>query len=366
MDLLTILFLVFTVILFISLVVLFLAAGQEPMPPQNLIDFPVSVIIAAHNAGKNLKQLIENLYRQHYSNFEVIIVDDRSDEKNRNLLEEVKSEFPSLRSIRIEETPPNIDAKKYALSLGIKAAKYDIILLTDSDCLPSSPTWISGMASGFDDNTQIILGFSDYRRYPGLLNYFIRFETIFTAIQYMGSALLGNPYMGVGRNIAYKKAFFLKEKGFSGFQKVVGGDDDLFVNKRASRRNTAVVMGKDFTTISEPKSSIRDYLRQKVRHLSAGRQYKLKDKIILGLFNSGYLGSLLVTLLLMIRTPALIWLASFLLVRWILMMIVIGRWSKLLGYSFRTIGVPLLDILYLFYYIFTGTKALFTKKVKWT
>lgn len=336
------------------------------MPSHNLIDFPVSIVIAARNPGESLRILIENLYRQHYATFEVILVDDRSDDETRNQLGKIKEEYPALKIVRIEETPSNIDAKKYALTLGIRVAKYDIILLTDADCVPSSPTWISGMASGFTDETEIVIGFSDYEQKPGLLNYFIRFETILTAIQYLGSALLGNPYMGVGRNIAYKKDFFMKEKGFREFQAVVGGDDDLFVNKRATRKNTCVVMGKDFTTISRPKTTLKEFLRQKIRHLSAGKQYRLKDKIILGLFNSAYLGSLLVTLILIIRTPALMWLASFLLVRWVLMMIVIGRWGKLLGYTFRTIGIPLLDILYLIYYIFTGTKALFTKKIKWT
>src|SRR5690606_33778770 len=121
--------------------------------------------------------------------------------------------------------------KKYGLTLGIKAASHEWILLTDADCRPNSRRWIRSMSRYFDEDTQFVLGFSPYRATAGLLNLFIRFETMLTAIQYFSFGWLGNPYMGVGRNLAYRKSKFLEEKGFNNFLHVTGGDDDLFVNQ---------------------------------------------------------------------------------------------------------------------------------------
>jgi len=129
----TILFLVLTVIFFSFLILLFLAPGQEGFPADSLIDYPVSVVIAAKNAKNNLAKLLEALNRQHYSNYEVIVVDDQSNDGTHEFLELQKKEYAWLRTIRIESTPENIDAKKYAVTLGIKSARHDIILLTDSD-----------------------------------------------------------------------------------------------------------------------------------------------------------------------------------------------------------------------------------------
>src|SRR5690606_12086614 len=105
--------------------------------------------------------------------------------------------------------------KKYAITLGIKAAKYDWILLTDADCRPNTNQWINAISSRFVGDKDFVLAYSAYEQRAGFLNLFIRFETLFTAIQYIAYALAGNPYMGVGRNLAYRKAVFLENKGFN-------------------------------------------------------------------------------------------------------------------------------------------------------
>ena len=366
MGISALLFLSFTLVSYVFLIIFFIAAGQESIHETSLIEYPVSVVIPARNAESRIEKLLLALNHQHYSEFEVILVDDRSTDRTPLLLEKMKKNYSWLKTVRIDQTPENVDPKKYALTIGIQKARHDLILFTDSDCLPVSKGWIAGMANAFNESTEIILGFSNYEKMPGLLNYFIRFETIWTGVQYLTSALMGNPYMGVGRNLAYRKSFFNLKKGFSGIQNITGGDDDLFVNKFATSLNTKVAVGKEVLTLSQPKTRTKDFLHQKLRHLSVGKKYKTKDKFLLGIFNISFLGSLIITMVLIANSSVLYWLASFLLVRWILMMAVIGRWSKILGSPINIIGVPVLDILYLFYYIFTGTRALFIKKVKWT
>src|SRR5581483_1786901 len=130
--------------------------------------------------------------------------------------------------------------KKFALTMGIKASKNEYLLFTDADCRPASANWITRMAVNFNRSTEIVLGYSPYQSAGGLLNSFIRFETIRTAINYLSAALAGNPYMGIGRNLAYTKTLFFKNKGFASHMHVMSGDDDLFVNENATAGNTTI------------------------------------------------------------------------------------------------------------------------------
>ena len=206
---------------------------------------PVSVIVCAHDEEQNLRDLIPLLLSQNHPDFEIIIVDDRSNDGTFDLLLQETSKDHRLRMVHVNRTPQLFNAKKYALTLGIKAAKYEWLLLTDADCRPDSKNWISSFTKHFSQTTQFVLGFSPYEKRPGILNAFIRFETLMSGIQYLSFASLGIPYMGVGRNLSYRRSKFLAEKGFNNFIKTTGGDDDLFVNQHARKANTAVCIEVD-------------------------------------------------------------------------------------------------------------------------
>jgi hypothetical protein len=179
-----------------------------------------------------------------------------------------------------------IPGKKYPLSIGIKEAKYEVLLLTDADCVPASEDWIEHMQDGYDKGTEIVIGYGAYFKRPGFLNKLIRFETFHAALQYLSYAIAGMPYMGVGRNLSYKKNLFLRNKGFSFTNHLPGGDDDLFINKVATKTNTRVVIHPDSFTLSEPKRSFGDWMRQKNRHFSTAKYYKPKHKFLLGLYTA--------------------------------------------------------------------------------
>ena len=249
----------------------------------------ISIIVAARNELDNLKKLIPLLMKQDHPDYEVIIVIDRSDDGTIQYLNMEESKYPNLKSTQIYNLPENISGKKYAITMGIKAAQYNQVLFTDADCSPNSPSWASSMARGFNKGADIILGFSNYKKRPGLLNYFIRFETLLTGIEYLGAAANRLPYMGVGRNLAYKKDLFMENKGFFGYQKLIGGDDDLFVNKHATSRNTIAVGGAQARTESKPKTSWSSYWKQKTRHLYIGKFYSLKSKFALAIFNISWI-----------------------------------------------------------------------------
>jgi glycosyl transferase family 2 len=296
----------------------------------------------------------------------VIIVDDRSTDGSYEYLLECKSEFPNLKSITVDSLPDHLDAKKYAITLGIKAALYDQILLTDADCKPISNKWISSLANSWNKKTSFVLGFSSYQKAPGLLNYFIRFETILTGIQYIASSALGYPYMGVGRNLSYSKNLFLSNKGFHGFQDLVGGDDDIFVNKYAKVTNSQVVITNESITSSIPKSNLSDFFIQKTRHLAIGKRYSSKSKIILGVFMLSWVLTWGLLPFEILSAQNLVLPGLILLGRYILMGTTFTIFANKSGAKINLLGIMLLDFMFVLYYFVTGIKALLIKRVKWS
>lgn len=337
--------------------------SQSGQPPG------VSVIVCAHDEEQNIRKLVPKLLSQQYKEFEVIVVEDRSNDETYDYLLEETRHRDRLKMVRVQQKPDHINGKKYALTLGIKAARYDWVLLTDADCMPDSPSWISAMAACMSvEGKEIVIGYSPYRAYPTYLNAFIRFESLVTAIQFLGWALQGKPYMGVGRNLAYSKSLFMKKKGFNRHLSVTGGDDDLFVNDHATRTNTAVCLDKEGLVWSEPKKSWKQFLHQKVRHLAAGKFYRFKDRVRVGVFATTWMLSWFLLLPLAIyygQSPEGYGLMAAMFLRELILMICLGRASRMLGDRQSVWKIPLLDFNYAIYYLGTGLVALVTKRVRW-
>ena len=327
---------------------------------------PVSVIVCAHDEEMNLKQLIPLLLKQDYPEFEVIIVEDRSNDQTYDYLLEATRLHSQLKMVQVKFLPEHITGKKFALTLGVKAASHDWVLLTDADCRPAGNQWIRNMASHMSAERQFVVGYSPYLPASGYLNWFIRFESLVTAIQFVGWALLRRPYMGTGRNLAYRKSVFLDNKGFNAHLSITGGDDDLFVNQHAGPSNVDVCFGSDSLVWSVPKKSWRDFLYQKLRHLAVGKRYRAVDKFRLGMFSFTWILSWLLVAPLMIQ-PAFghsyLW-AGFL-AREILLGVLIHRASRTLGDAFESWKTPILDFNYAIYYLGTGLMALVSKRIRW-
>jgi cellulose synthase/poly-beta-1,6-N-acetylglucosamine synthase-like glycosyltransferase len=346
------------------------AKGSEAAPP-------VSIVVCAHDEVENLKELVPQLLAQDYPEFEVIIVNDRSNDNTFDYLREETEHHPRLRMVNVKNTPERVNGKKYGITLGIKAASHEWILLTDADCRPNGTQWIKSMSQYFTDKTQFVLGFSPYAVKPGLLNLFIRFETILTGIQYFAFGWLGNPYMGVGRNLAYRKSLFLEQKGFNNFLHVTGGDDDLFVNLYARGRNTQLQLAGESQVYSVPKTTWRSFYEQKIRHLSVGKRYRFSHRFLLGLFSTTWIFTWLTWI------PLMVWLiAPFsgllslpmpetylilgpFVLRWLLLLFLFRRMRKKASLGFSLWPLPLLDFIFAIYYLSTGLVALTTKKIRW-
>lgn len=245
---------------------------------------PVSVIICARNEDHNLSEFLPFILSQDYPKYEVVIVDDCSWDNTPYVLREFAKKYSHLKVITIKEEEKHPHGKKFALMVGIKGASYNHLLLTDGDCKPVSNQWIKKMIGKFTDGKEIVLGYSKYEKQPGILNKLIRFDAFHIALQYLGFAMAGSPYMGVGRNLAYRKELFFKHKGFASHYHIQSGDDDLFINEAATRENTAVEFSEESHTESRVKKSYKEWIEQKRRHITTWTKYKLSDKVRLGIY----------------------------------------------------------------------------------
>ncbi|MEO5650627.1 MAG: glycosyltransferase [Ginsengibacter sp.] len=246
---------------------------------------PVSVIICSRDEAANLvKNLPGALVQKYSTTHEVIVVNDNSFDESKYILEEFQRTFKQLQLIELKQEARFIPGKKFPLSVGIKTAKYEIVLLTDADCVPASELWMEKMQEGFHDGIEIVLGYGALHKKKGFFNKMIRWETFHTALQYLSYAQSGLAYMGVGRNLSYKKSVFFMHKGFSAHNHVPGGDDDLFINKAATQNNIAIVIDKDAFTLSEPATTWKQWIRQKKRHYSTSKYYKGIHKFLLSLY----------------------------------------------------------------------------------
>jgi len=261
---------------------------------------PISVIICAKNEENNLKILIPNLVKQNYPKFEIVLINDASSDNTLEVIKEFSKTYHNIKIVDVKENEQFWGNKKYALTLGIKAATFENLLFTDADCEPNSVNWITKMTSHFSENKQIILGYGAYKKNNSLINKLLRYETLITAIQYFGYAKVGLPYMGVGRNLAYTKSLFFKAKGFINHIKIKSGDDDLFVNQMANKNNTAICFNSESFTTSIPKTNFKDWINQKRRHISTANYYKPLHKLLLAIFYASQLIFFILSVLLLI------------------------------------------------------------------
>lgn len=255
-----------------------------------LKNISVSVIICAKNEAENLKTFVPLILSQDYSDFEVILINDNSTDDTLNVMEDFRDKHNNVKIVNVKPIEKYWGNKKYALTLGIKAATNDFLLFTDADCKPLSKYWIRDMSSHFSNKKTIVLGYGSYEKIKGsLINKLVRYETFITAIQYLSYAKLGQPYMAVGRNLAYRKELFFEANGFMKHMHVKSGDDDLFVNQVADASNTTICITKDSFTESTPKKSLKEWTLQKRRHISTANHYKLKHKFFLSTFYTSQL-----------------------------------------------------------------------------
>ena len=326
---------------------------------------PVSVIICAKNEYHNLVRFLPQILEQDYPDYEVVVVNDASDDDTFYLLRELSEKYPRLSVVNIAQNLNFFTGKKFPLSIGIRSARHEIVLLTDADCFPAGPNWIESMQSAFTGKTDIVLGYGPYAPQPGLLNLLIRFDTLMVAVSYMSLALAGMPYMGVGRNLAYRKSLFFKAGGFIEHYKVSSGDDDLFINQVSTGSNTRIQTKAEAYTFSKSKQSFSSWFRQKRRHLTTGGLYRTQHKIVLGLFSFTQL--LFFVLLIALAILGVDWmlLTGIFVIRLISQLIIIKKSMIRLNEKHFFLLSPVFEIILMLINLILGISGLFSRKTQW-
>jgi biofilm PGA synthesis N-glycosyltransferase PgaC len=340
-------------------------ASYKPMEEIVPANIPVSVIISARNEAQNLQTYLPFILTQNYPDYEVVVVNDCSYDTSDLVLEEFQLRYKHLKVVTITEHVRFKTGKKFALTLGIKAAKNEHLLFTDADCQPASANWVARMAANFTTPAQIVLGYSPYFKRKSFLNLMVRYETLKSGINYLSAALIGDPYMGIGRNLAYTKTLFFNAKGFASHMHVMAGDDDLFVNQHATAENTIIEIHPEAFMCTPAKTTIGSWYRQKKRHLGVGKYYKAEHrrKLTFDALTGG-LFYLLLTLCLVFNFEPILAISIFIF-RLLWQYIIYNKIFKKLDSGDLLWGLPALDVFYYTYLNVFGLIATFIKTKQW-
>jgi glycosyltransferase involved in cell wall biosynthesis len=327
---------------------------------------PISVIVCAKNEEENVKNFIPLLLEQNYPDFEIVLIDDASSDETLEIFEQFEKENSKIKLVKVANNEAFWGNKKFALTLGIKAAKNEYLLFTDADCYPTSTDWIATMSAQFTQEKTIVLGYGAYEKIKGsFINKIIRFETLLTATQYFGWAKIGKPYMGVGRNLAYKREEFFKTNGFIDHMKIRSGDDDLFINQASNSKNTTISFAKDSFTYSKPKTSFGDWFSQKRRHISTAKNYKSFDRTQLSLFYISQLLFLILPIVLLLFQFQWIVVLSLISFRYLFAWISMGFAASKLKEKDVMYWFPIIEIVLIFTQLNIFITNTFTKPVHW-
>jgi glycosyltransferase involved in cell wall biosynthesis len=328
-----------------------------------VLNTPVSVIICCRNEEENLLNNLQTIAEQDYPNFEIIIVNHMSTDGTADVVRAFQMHYPNIRTINVQRSNHLRQGKKFPLSIGIKAAKNPILVLTDADCKPTSLHWLTNITRNYHNNTEIVLGYGPMTKTKGLLNWFLRFETTYIAVQYFSYALAKIPYMSVGRNFSYTKEIFDKNKGFKAHYSILSGDDDLFLQQAATRKNVSIEIDESTWCYSDAKETWSDWSIQKKRHYTTTPKYTFIKKLLLGIYTLSWFFTLLLFVILLLDIEysgiSIVIFSSILTLKWI----VFARCFNQLHAIKMAILFPFVELVYMMItpFIYFGQ----TKKQKW-
>lgn len=329
-------------------------------------NLPISVIVYAKNEVYHLNKLIPILQQQEYETYELVLINDASNDETLEKMKEYEAKDPRIKVVNVKNNEAFWGNKKYALTLGIKSAKYEQLLFTDADSVPTSKQWIKEMSLLFSDSKSIILGYVKYesKKYS-FFNTLIRYEKLLSTLQYFSFAILKSPYMADGKNLAYKKSEFFKVNGFINHIKINSGHDNLFIKDASTSTNTTIVFDPKSHIICEGPKTLKKWSNQKQNHTKTTSQYKLKHKLLLSVFNSSkFLFLLLIPLMLLFKS--ILYTSAIVLIYFTLNYLVIGYSAKKLKETRLIYFLPFLELfLVLFQFAIFMTNSISKPKTHW-
>ncbi len=332
------------------------ASGAQP---------PVSVVITTHNQYNNLKQNLPSLLDQDYPEFEIMVVNDNSGDGSDELLQDLSRQYTNLNIVDLKQSLNWFKGRKFPLSLGIKSAKHDVLILTDICCRPPSNQWIKEMVAAYNPETEIVLSYSTYAT-KSKFNRWYRFAAFYDGIFYLAMALADKPFKGIGKNLSYQKQLFYNNKGFSSHYKINVGDDELFINQTAKKDNTRIQISPESKVAVVNPISFAQWFKTEKTRILIRKFFKPGSRFLLSLFQStAFLYFTTFALLLVFGANWIVALSLFSL-RFISQFVIFGMAAKKLGEKNILISSPLFEVLLILFDFFIWIILIFGRKNKWT
>ena len=307
---------------------------------------PVTIIVCARNEEDNLFKNLPKILNQDYPKFEVIVVNDQSVDDSRHIVRAFQENHPNLKYIELERNRHRKFGKKVPLTVGIKGASYERLLMIDADCYPASDQWVKQIMANYQEGTEIVIGFGPYEKQKGFLNKLIRFDTGSIAATYLSFAKSAKPYMAVGRNLSYLKSTFFKVNGFKSHYHIQSGDDDLFMQDAARKRNVEIAMDAESFVYSHPKQTFKSWVNQKQRHFTTSSSYRLINKLLLGIFPASMILMLASLVILLLSFEWKLFVLALLLVRYLFYWWINGLIFKKLKEKDLILWFPFLELIH--------------------
>ncbi|MEL1243776.1 glycosyltransferase [Flavobacterium sp. DGU11] len=327
---------------------------------------PVSVIVCAKNEAEKVRKFVPLLAEQDYPDFEIVLIDDASSDETLDIFEEFEKQYTNVRLVKVANNEAFWGNKKYALTLGIKAARKEYLLFTDADCYPASKNWITQMSSQFTLKKTIVLGYGAYEKVKGsFLNKIIRFDGMLTAAQYFSWAKAGRPYAGEGRNMGYKKDEFFKVNGYVDHMSIRTGEDSLFINQSATKNNTTICFTPESFTYSEPKHSFAAWRLQKRREVFTMAYFRPFDKFHIRFFHCSQLAFVVLAIVLAALQFNWMFLVPVVAVRYLVTWLVMGYSASKLQEKDVAWWYPVIEIILIFTQVNVFLTNIFSKPVHW-
>jgi len=312
---------------------------------------PVTIVICARDHANCLAQNLPSILEQDYPEFQVVVVNDASSDDTENVLVGLAQKYPHLYHTFVPVGVQSVSSKKMAMTIGIKAAKYDLLLFTEPNSVPNSNQWISSMMRHFNEKCEIVLGFSTYQNVKGLCKYLISYDTLFSAMQFMGYSETGKPYMGLGSNLAYRKELFFRNNGFASHLNLKSGDDDLFIGEVANASNTSIEVSPEAKILMNSTSIWKQWKDQRINHISTfsynkpGTRFRTAIELISRFVFYGLFTTLLILGILQLNIPLMAFAALLFLIRYGIQIHVVNKSAKCFQEMRFYFSIPLYDIL---------------------
>lgn len=325
---------------------------------------PVSVIVYAKNNAKELQEYLPLILAQEYPIFEIVLIDNASSDSTIETIKAFKTSNENIKIVAVKNTEAFWNNKKYALTLGIKAATHDHLLFTDANSKPISKNWIAEMSKNFSVKKTIVLGYQKYRTEKTFTNLLIRFYSLLKALKCFSFAKTATPFMAFGNNLAYTKSEFFKVNGFINHIKIIYGEDDLFIRDAATTKNITSNISEDSFIETEPHTSFKKWFQDARITNSLREHYKIKHRILLSLFIFSKALFYILSIILFFFYPWEI-IGSFVLTCLLIQYIVIGFSAKKLKESQLIFFLPFLEIGLLLIQISIFSANLISKPNHW-